>query len=312
MFNTIFVRPIFNILTLIYALIPGHNLGFAIILFTIVIRLLLWPLVRRQLHHTKKLRQLQPELKKIKVAAKGDKQVEASMTMALYKEREVNPFSPIGLLIVQLPILFALYAGISKIIKDPNAIINFSYPFVRNLSWMKELAGNIGKLDHTLFGVVDLTRKAVGTTTYFPALLIVIASATSQYFTSKQLMITDKSARSLRSILSDTSQTGKSADQAEVSAAVSRMMRFIVPAMIFFISISIAAALSLYWLVSGVIAYIQQAKVLGDDAEELSETTATIKTTDGDLRKIVAEVVSKKPSKNSNKSKSGARKKKRR
>ena len=66
MFTTFIVQPIFNLLVFIYALIPGHNFGLAIILFTVVVRLLMWPLVKKQLHQAKAMRKLQPELKKIK------------------------------------------------------------------------------------------------------------------------------------------------------------------------------------------------------------------------------------------------------
>src|SRR4051812_23177504 len=105
MFTTIIVQPIFNLLVLIYALIPGHNFGLAIIIFTIIVRLLMWPLVKKQLHHTKAIRGLQPELKKIKAATKGNRQEESRLTMELYKERQINPFSTIGIVLVQAPIL---------------------------------------------------------------------------------------------------------------------------------------------------------------------------------------------------------------
>jgi YidC/Oxa1 family membrane protein insertase len=59
-FTTLIVQPIFNLLALIYALLPGHNFGLSLIIFTIVIRLLLWPLVRKQLHQAKAMRELQP------------------------------------------------------------------------------------------------------------------------------------------------------------------------------------------------------------------------------------------------------------
>ncbi|MEK7472048.1 MAG: membrane protein insertase YidC, partial [Patescibacteria group bacterium] len=143
MFDTILVRPIFNVLTFIYAVIPGHDFGLALIIFTIVMRFVVWPIARKQLHHTKAMRALQPEIKKIKQETKGDKQREGVLTMALYKERSINPFAPIGLMFLQLPILFALFAGINKIVKDPSTIISFSYGWVRDLSWMKEVAGYI-------------------------------------------------------------------------------------------------------------------------------------------------------------------------
>src|SRR3982751_1040584 len=99
-FTTLIVQPIFNLLVLIYAILPGHNFGLAIIIFTVIVRLALWPLVKKQLNHAKAMRELTPEIKKIKQAAKGDKQKESAMTMELYKEREINPFASIGILIV--------------------------------------------------------------------------------------------------------------------------------------------------------------------------------------------------------------------
>ena len=74
MFTTLIIQPIFNFLVLIYAILPGHNFGLAIIIFTVLIRVLMWPLVRKQFHQAKAMRELQPELKRIKQATKGDRQ----------------------------------------------------------------------------------------------------------------------------------------------------------------------------------------------------------------------------------------------
>lgn len=305
MFDTLLVQPIFNILTFIYAIIPGHDFGLALILFTIVMRLLIWPIAKKQLHHTKAMRALQPEIKKIKQQTKGNKQQESLMTMALYKERSINPFSPIGLMLVQLPVLFALFAGINKIVKDPSTVFSFSYSWIQNLPWMKEVGGNISLFNDSLFGVIDLTRHAIGDNFYLPAFLIVVASSVTQYFTSKQLMVTDKDAKSLRQLLKEAGKTGQQADQAEVSAAVGGMMRFIIPVMIFFISIGLSAAISLYWLVGGLVAYIQQKRILDDDKVELEAVVGGTK--------VTAEIIEQ-PKKPSNKKKKGnaARKKKRR
>src|SRR3954470_15189836 len=126
MFTTIIVQPIFNLLVLIYALIPGHNFGLAIIIFTILVRILMWPLVKKQLHHARAIRELQPELKKIKAATKGDRQKESKLTMELYKERQINPFASLGVVLVQVPILIGLYIGLRKIIDHPQQLIDFS------------------------------------------------------------------------------------------------------------------------------------------------------------------------------------------
>src|SRR3989344_4874557 len=200
MFTTLIVKPIFNLLVLIYAILPGHNFGLAIIIFTVLVRLLMWPLVKKQLHQAKAMRELQPELKKIKAASKGNRQQESAMLMELYREREINPFASIGLLILQLPIFIGLYSGLHRIVVDPHAIITFSYPFIQNLSWIKELAADITKFDATLLGFVDLTRAAIGKGTgiYWPAMFIVAASALSQYFQSKQLLPQSDESRNLR------------------------------------------------------------------------------------------------------------------
>lgn len=270
MFTALIVRPIFNLLVLIYAILPGHNFGMAIIIFTIIIRLLMWPLVKKQLHQAKAMRKLQPDLKRIKAAAKGNKQKESAMTMELYKEKGINPFSSLGLVLLQLPIFIGLYSCIKRIVVDPQNIISFSYPALHNLPWMKTLATDIHLFDATLFGFVDLSRAAIGKVggIYWPAMIIVIASAAMQYFQSKQLLPDDKDSRGLRKILKDAG-SGKQADQSEVSAAVGRSTRYFIPGMIFLVTVNIPSALSLYWLTSGIVAYIQQARVLGKDEEEM-------------------------------------------
>src|SRR5579859_7268431 len=104
MFTTLIIQPIFNLLVLIYAILPGHNFGLAIIIFTILVRILMWPLVKKQLHQAKAMRALQPELKRIKKASAGDRQRESVMLMELYRERGINPFASLGLVILQIPI----------------------------------------------------------------------------------------------------------------------------------------------------------------------------------------------------------------
>src|ERR1700757_2750564 len=102
MFTHLIVQPIFNLLVIVYGLLPGHNFGLALIIFTVLIRLLMWPLVKRQLKQTKIMRKLQPELRRIKKETKGDKQKESQLMMELYKEQGVNPLAAFPILIIQL------------------------------------------------------------------------------------------------------------------------------------------------------------------------------------------------------------------
>lgn len=270
MFTTLIVQPIFNVLTLIYALLPGHNFGLALIIFTIITRLLMWPLVKKQLHHAKAMRELAPELNRIKKEAKGDRQKQQVMTMALYKEKAINPFASFGLLLVQLPILIGLYSGINRIVNDPNSLVDLSYSFIQGLGSIQALATDISQFDATLFGVVDLTKAALSDGgIYWPAMIIVIASAVSQYFQTKQLMPTTEEDRKLKDIFKDASK-GKQADQSEVNAAVGRSTRFFLPALIFLFTVNLPSALSLYWLTTGIVAIIQQDRVLKQDKDELT------------------------------------------
>lgn len=273
-FTTVIIQPIFNLLVLIYGLLPGHNFGLAIVIFTVLVRLAMWPLVKKQLNHAKAMRELTPELKKIKAAAKGNRQKESAMTMELYKEREINPFASLGIVLVQLPILLGLYSGLNRIIHNPHQIVSFSYPFIQHLSWIQTLSHNIHRFDNTFLGFVDLTRTAVGTHgLYWAGLLIAAASSIAQYLQSKQLMPQAKDARGLRAILKEAGK-GKTADQSEVNAAVGRSTMLLVPALVFVFAIRLALALPLYWLTSSVVAYIQQSRVLKEDATEADASVA--------------------------------------
>lgn len=289
MFTTLIVQPIFNLLALIYALLPGHNFGLAIILFTVVVRLLMWPLIKKQLHQVKVMRKLQPELKRIKQATKGDRRKESLMMMELYKERGISPFGSIGVLLLQIPILIGLYLGLQKVIKDPGQMVEFAYPFIQNFASMKELASNINLFDQTLFGIVDLSRAALGPGgVYWPAMIIVILSAASQYFQSKQLTPSTKDSKGLRAILKEAGQ-GKQADQTDVNAAVGRSTRYLLPALVFFFTVNLPSALGLYWLVSGVVAIIQQGLVLREDEEEMEAAASNGKKTSAKIREKQAQ-----------------------
>lgn len=310
MFTTLVTQPIFNLLVFIYALLPGHNFGLAIILFTIVVRLALYPLVRKQLRQVKVMRKIQPELKEIKKKAGGNRQKESLLLMELYKERGINPLGSIGILIPQLIILIGLYNGLVKVVRDPQQIVEFAYPSLQNLPWMQQLADNIHRFDETLFGLVDLTRKAAeGGSIYWPAMIIVVLSCFAQYYQSKMVMPNSKDARKLRDILKAASQ-GEQADQQEMQAATSRFMLIILPVIIFFVTIGLPAALGLYWLVGGVVAIIQQAIILREDEEDLEKLADA--PTKKDVSKIPeAEVVAPATKPKPKKKKSATKKKRR-
>lgn len=266
----------------------------------------MWPLVRKQLKQTRAMRTLQPEIKKIKKAAKGDRQKESMMLMELYKERGISPFSSFGTLIIQFVILIGLYQGLIRIIDDASQIVTFAYSWIQDLPLLQEIAENPDAFNNTLFGVVDLSRAAIGPEgLYIPAMLLVIGSAVTQFFQSSQLLPKDEDARSLKQILKDA-QAGKPADSSEANAAVGRSMRYFIPIIIFFVTVFFASALSLYWFVSGLIAYWQQSKVLAEDEVEMEK----IADEPDDKKIIEGEVIAKETKKPTDKPKKSPNKKK--
>lgn len=300
-FTVVIAQPIFNLLILIIAFLPGHNFGVAIILFTVLVRIAMYPLLKKQLHHAMAMKKLQPDMKRIKKEAAGNKQLESQMMMALYKEKEINPFGSIGIILAQVPILIALYLGITKVVKDPTTLVSFSYSWLHNLPFLKDVAANINNFDESLAGLINLTKPAIDHgVVYWPALILVILSVVMQYIQSKQLMMTDKNARGLKQILKDSSK-GKQVDQSEVQAATSKFTLFFIPIILFMVSIGLPSALSLYWFTGALIAFIQQSRILKKDVIEMEATV--------DKLPVDAEIIEsskkdyKKPKANSKKSK---------
>lgn len=243
MFNTVFVHPIFNLLAVLYAFV--NDFGLAIIILTIIIRGLLWPLVTRQLHSQRALQELQPELKRIKSQAAGDRQLEGKLTMELYKEREINPFASFLPLLIQLPIFFALFIVLRDIVK-PGEISSVVYEPVRQLGPIADIIAGKASFHPTLFSAIDLTKASP---------LLAALAAAAQFIQTKQ--ITPKY------------QPGDT--QAQVMAG----MIYLFPALTFFIGLSLPSALPLYWLAASAIAILQQYLVLKRDVRELEDGTPT-------------------------------------
>ena len=243
MFNTILVHPIFNLLAVCYAFV--HDFGLAIVLLTIIIRGALWPLVTKQLHSQRALQELQPELKRIKTEAAGDRTLEGKLTMELYKEREINPFASFLPLLIQLPIFLSLFIVLKDIVK-PGQIAHIVYPFVGHLAPIAEIIKNNAAFHPTLFGVINLTQASP---------LLAALAAGAQFVQTKQ--ITPKHTPG------DT--------QAQMMAG----MVYVFPAITFFIGLSLPSALPLYWFTASAIAVLQQYLVLKRDVRELEDGTPT-------------------------------------
>ena len=294
-FDRLLTQPIFNLLALIYNFVA--DFGVAIIIMTILVRLLLWPLVKKQLHQTKLMRSIQPELKQIKKKTKGNRMLESQMMMELYRERGIKPFSSILVLIIQLPIFFAIFRVVQLFTGAQYNAVNhtspdtFIYPFLDGFGRIPELLA--GGSTH-LFGLIDLTKTAGN---YAPALIIAILAAGLQFWQSKQVMPQPSEKKKLREMFRD-SAAGKEVDQAEMMAATTGKMIYLFPVMTFIVGLALPAAVMLYYAVTSLVAVIQQGIVLKKDDEEMIKIAnePSRKTSDKKVRE--AEIIKVKPSKN--------------
>lgn len=282
-FDTLIVQPIFNLLLGIYSLIPGRDFGVALIIFTILVRFAMWPLVKKQLHQVKAMQKLQPELLKIKNATKGDKRAESLQMMELYKKHDVSPFRSIGILFIQLPIFIALFTVIQFFTIHRDKINAFTYGFLKNFGPIKEIISNPDHFNNKMLGFLDLTKQAITSNPFninFILLVLAIIAVVTQYIMSKQTMPQKKSKRKLRDIMAEAAN-GKQADQSEMNAVVMGKMTKFLPIMMFFIMINLPGALALYYTVSNLVAVLQQRSILQKDAAEMIEIADEMPTTPG-------------------------------
>ena len=291
--DTIIVRPIVNILFLIYNVVG--DFGLAIIIFTVIVKLCMWPLVKKQLHQTKLMRKIQPELAEIKKNCKGNRQMESLQMMDLYKRHNIKPASSFITLLIQLPIFIALFAGISAVANPrPSGntcgytnVANCAYAPVRSLERVEEVASlqetyladpELGYNFHpTLFGVVHLDTRASNVLAgdFSISTLIILgfalASAFVQYWIARQQMPSKKAqGRSFREMMQQA-KDGKEPDQNDLNAIASRQMSTMMPIMMFVIMFSLPGALVFYYLLSNLITLVQQKVVLDRSEEEMEE-----------------------------------------
>lgn len=161
LFHEILYRPLFNILVFLYQHLSFHDLGIAIILLTIFIRLVLFPIFYKGAKDQAVIQRLAPKIKEIQNNHRDDREKQAKAMLDLYRQHKVNPLSGFLLLLVQLPVLIALYQiflnGFSA------EALSDLYSFISPPDF----------LNYLFLGVVDLNKKNI---------FIVVAAAVAQYF----------------------------------------------------------------------------------------------------------------------------------
>lgn len=223
LFNEIFYHPILNALVLIYEYVAFHDFGVALIILTIFIRLLLAPFFHKSVKDQAIMNTLLPKIKEIQKTHKDNREQQARALMQLYREHRVNPFSSFLLLLVQFPVLIALYYVVLNGFSD--SLVPLLYSFVPNP----------GTINYLFLGVVDLQEKNTA--------LAILASAVS-YLQMKIAM--------------PKNMTASDGGQKNPMELAMRQMVFIVPVITAVFLIGLPSAIALYLLTSFTFSAIQQ------------------------------------------------------
>ena len=227
-FTVIFYQPILNLLVWLYNVIPGHDIGIAIILLTIIIRMALLPLSKKMIESQKALQELQPKMDELKAKYGNDKQELGKATLELYRENKINPFSSCLPLLIQLPFLWAVYRVFMAGLK--NGSLDLLYSFVHKPETINTVT----------MGFLDLSK---------PNWVIAVLAGLAQFWQAKMM-----STRKPPAIVSKD----KGAMDENMAAMMNKQMLYFMPALTVFIGITLPGGLALYWLVVTLFTAFQQ------------------------------------------------------
>ncbi len=223
-FNTFFYNPLYNGLVFIIDLLPNGDAGVAVVLLTIIVSLLLFSISKKAIRTQIKLREIDPELREIKNKT-TDKQEQARLMLALYQKHQVNPFSMILLMIIQIPILIALYyvflrGGLPEIHTE------LLYSFIE-----------VPKLVNMNFlGILDIKEKS---------LIIAILAGITQFI--QAMIAIPKTSKPQNNNLSEN-----------FAHSMQVQMKFVFPVIIVFIGMGFPSALPLYWTTRNIFTIFQE------------------------------------------------------
>ncbi len=201
-----------------------NDFGTAIILLTVIIKLVFWPLGAKAIKSQKALQDLQPKIDEIKKQYANDKAGLSKATMDLYKDNKVNPFSSCLPLLIQLPFLWAVYKVFSDGISNNLSLV---YSFIHRPEVINTFS----------FGFLDLAK---------PNIYLAVLAGAAQFLQAK-MMITKKP---------EVQSPG--AKDENMMAIMNKQMLFIMPAVTVFIGLSLPGGLTLYWFVITFLTAVQQ------------------------------------------------------
>ncbi len=219
LYHQFIYAPLLNLLVWGYNSLPGHDVGVVIIVITILVRLLLAPTMHKQIKSQHAMTKLQPKLEELKERHKDNKEAHAKAMMDLYKEHKVNPLSSCLPLLIQLPILIALYQV-------------FQTALHGNLTGLYHNVYNPGSIDPYFLGIVNLSK---------PNYVFAVLAGALQFWQARMML---------------TGQTKKPTDP--TAKIIQMQTTYLLPVFSVVIAASLPAGLPLYWIVTTLFAIGQQ------------------------------------------------------
>jgi YidC/Oxa1 family membrane protein insertase len=228
MFHTIFYEPIYNLLVLCLNVVPLHDVGAAIIIVTAIVKGILLPLNISAVRSQHALKKVDAEIKKVRELHKNDPQTSGTKMMEIYKREKINPLSSIFTMLIQIPIILALYFVFRDGLSED---VNSLYSFIKFPETLHTLA----------FGILDVTKKNI---------LIGIITGVSAYLLAR---------RQAESMVVDTQKNKKKEPSFQESFQESLRVQilYVFPVIILFTASFLPAALGLYWTTSNILGIAQ-------------------------------------------------------
>lgn len=240
-FTTILYQPLFNLLILLVAITPYHNLAVGIILLTILVRLVLFPLNNKAIRSQIGLRDLQPELKAIQDKHKDDKAAQAQATMQFYKDKGISPTGSCLPQLIQLPILLVMYRVFIAGLNGSN--LNLVYSFIPHPETIQT----------TFLWLHNVTKPD-------PYFILPILAGAAQFFQTKLI-----------------TPAMPATDSSDTAAIVNKQMLYFTPLFTIIIARTLPAGLSLYWVATSVFAILQQLYIMNQIATKPAKPRVTVR-----------------------------------
>jgi YidC/Oxa1 family membrane protein insertase len=235
-FHAAFYNPIYNGLVALVAFLPGGDVGLAVIVLTIIIRLLLLPFSLSAARTQRAMRELEPQLKEIKERNKGDKEKEGLETFALLREARVHPFASVLTLFLQLPVLFALYF----------VFLHEPFPAL-NLARLYAFTPTPDGISLEFLGLISVASKS---------LMLALVAGLTQYLQA-------------RLALAGTMKPAATAGmQGDFQKILGLQLKYVFPLLIGFVAYTTSGAIALYFVTTNLVGSLQELYVRKKLAKE--------------------------------------------